>query len=68
MMATVKESIPHIIRTSEDPRQKGLWTARLSNIEQVNSRIRLLRFSVPKDGVGALSFAGMPLHHDLGHN
>ncbi|KAK4936307.1 hypothetical protein LTR10_022784 [Elasticomyces elasticus] len=49
-MATVKDSIPHIIRTAEDPRQKGVWTARLSKIEQVNSKIRLLRLSLPKDG------------------
>ena len=52
-MATVKDSIPHIIRTAEDPRQQGVWSARLSKIEQVNSKIRLLRLSLPKDGVGA---------------
>merc|ERR1711939_41547 len=49
-MATVKDSIPHIVRTAEDPRQKGVWSARLSRIDQVNSKIRLLRLSLPKDG------------------
>ncbi|KAK5050409.1 hypothetical protein LTR84_003690 [Exophiala bonariae] len=49
-MATVKDTIPHIIRTAEDPRQKGVWSARLSKIEQVNPKIRLLRLSLPRDG------------------
>ncbi|KAK5271467.1 hypothetical protein LTR99_001377 [Exophiala xenobiotica] len=49
-MATVKDSIPHIVRTAEDPRQKGVWSARLSRIDQVNSKIRLLRLSLPRDG------------------
>ncbi|EXJ56585.1 hypothetical protein A1O7_06929 [Cladophialophora yegresii CBS 114405] len=49
-MATVKDSIPHIIRTAEEPRQQGVWSARLSKVEQVNSKIRLLRLSLPKDG------------------
>jgi hypothetical protein len=52
-MASVKDSIPHIIRTAEEPRQQGVWSARLSKIEQINSKIRLLRLSLPKDGVGA---------------
>lgn len=50
-MATVKDSIPHIVRTAHEPRQQGMWTATLSKIEQVNSTIRLLRLSLPKDGV-----------------
>lgn len=50
-MATVKDSIPHIIRTAEDPRQNGVWSARLSRIEQINSKIRLIRLSLPRDGV-----------------
>ncbi|KIX92150.1 uncharacterized protein Z520_12143 [Fonsecaea multimorphosa CBS 102226] len=49
-MATVKDSVPHIIRTAEDPRQSGIWTARLSKIEHVNSKIRLLRLSLQRDG------------------
>ena len=52
-MATVKDSIPHMIRTAEDSRQQGVWTAHLSKIEQVNSKIRLLRLSLPREGVGA---------------
>ncbi|KAK6379942.1 hypothetical protein LTS17_006016 [Exophiala oligosperma] len=52
-MATVKDSIPHMIRTAEDPRQQGVWTARLGKIEQVNSKIRLIRLNLPRDGVGA---------------
>lgn len=50
-MATVKDTIPHIVRTAEDPRQKGIWSANLSRIEQVNPKIRLLRLSLPRDGV-----------------
>lgn len=50
-MATVKDTIPHIIRTAEDPRQLGIWSASLSKIEQVNPKIRLLRLSLPRDGV-----------------
>ncbi|KAL2444313.1 hypothetical protein ABEF95_016593 [Exophiala dermatitidis] len=57
-MATVKESIPHIIRTADDPRQQGVWTARISEIEQVNSKIRLLKLSLPRDG--------RPLRHSPG--
>ncbi|ETI26387.1 hypothetical protein G647_03164 [Cladophialophora carrionii CBS 160.54] len=49
-MASVKDSIPHIIRTAEEPRQQGVWSARLSKVDQVNSKIRLLRLSLPKDG------------------
>src|SRR5271155_4389667 len=51
-MASVHDSIPHIIRTANDPRQTGLYNATLSHIEQVNSKIRLLRLSLSKDGVG----------------
>lgn len=54
-MATVKDSIPHVVRTAHEPRQDGMWTATLSKIEQINSTIRLLRLSLPKDGVGALA-------------
>jgi hypothetical protein len=50
-MATVKDSIPHVIRTADDPRQSGVWPARLSKIDQINSSIRVLRLSLPKDGV-----------------
>ncbi|OAP63915.1 hypothetical protein AYL99_03142 [Fonsecaea erecta] len=49
-MATVKDPVPHIIRTADDPRQTGVWTARLSRIEQINSKIRLLRLSLQRDG------------------
>lgn len=60
-MATVKESIPHIIRTADDPRQQGVWTARISEIEQVNSKIRLLKLSLPRDGVRTMCFSsGFP--------
>lgn len=55
-MATVKDSIPHIIRTAEDPRQRGIWSARLSKIDQVNPKIRLLRLSLPRDGVCVLHY------------
>src|SRR5271170_6363139 len=47
-MASVHDSIPHTIRTANDPRQTGLYNATLSHIEQVNSKIRLLRLSLSK--------------------
>src|SRR5271156_1372285 len=50
-MASVVDSIPHTVRTAKDPRQAGLYDVTLSRIEQVNSRIRLLRLSLPRDGV-----------------
>lgn len=51
-MATVKDHTPHTQRTANDPRQTGLFDATLSRIDQVNSKIRLLRLSLPIDGVG----------------
>ena len=50
-MATVKDSIPHVVRTAHERRHSGSWVATLSKIEQVNSTIRLLRLSLPKEGV-----------------
>lgn len=50
-MATVKDSIPHVVRTAHERRNSGSWSATLSNIEQINSTIRLLRLSLPKEGV-----------------
>ena len=52
-MASVSDSIPHTVRTVNDPRQTGLYNVTLAHIEQVNSKIRLLRLSVPRDGVCA---------------
>ena len=50
-MATVKDSIPHVIRTANDPRQSGLHDAIISDVQQVNSKIRLVKLSLPRDGV-----------------
>lgn len=50
-MASVVDSVPHLVRTANDPRQTGLYDATLSRIEQVNLRIRLLQLSIPRDGV-----------------
>ena len=50
-MASVVDSIPHTVRTAKDPRQAGLYDVTLARIEQVNSRIRLLQLSLPRDGV-----------------
>jgi hypothetical protein len=51
-MATVKDHIPHMQRTANDPRQTGLFDSRISHIDQINSQIRLLRLNLPIDGVG----------------
>lgn len=51
-MATVKDHIPHTQRTANDPRQTGLFDATISRIDQINSKIRLLRLSLAIDEVG----------------
>jgi hypothetical protein len=51
-MASVNDSVPHVVRTAHEPRQAGMWQATLSKIDQVNSTIRLLRLSLLKDQVG----------------
>ncbi|KAK5106981.1 hypothetical protein LTS08_001106 [Lithohypha guttulata] len=48
-MATVKDSIPHIVRTSADQRQRDMFRATIGRIEQVNSKIRLLRLYLDND-------------------
>lgn len=50
-MATVKDSIPHTVRTAADQRQRALYTATIGRIEQVNSTIRLLRLYLDNDQV-----------------
>ena len=55
-MATVKDHIPHMQRTATDPRQTGLFDAKISHIDQINSKIRLLRLNLPIDGVGLQTF------------
>ncbi|WEW57654.1 hypothetical protein PRK78_003121 [Emydomyces testavorans] len=42
-----KTNVPHETRTSAEPRQNSLHPVRLSYIKQVNSTIRLLRFTIP---------------------
>jgi len=54
-MATVKDSIPHVVRTAQDQRQQGLYTATIGRIEQVNSGIRLFRLYLDTDQVGSSS-------------
>src|SRR3954447_8271606 len=61
-MASVIDSIPHTVRTAKDPRQADLYDVTLSRIEQVNSRIRLLRLSLSRDGV-RLSILFAPPYH-----
>ena len=54
-MATVREdSIPHVVRTAHEQRLAGTWNATLSEIEQVNSTIRLLRLRLVDDAVGTV--------------
>lgn len=42
-MANVKDSIPHVVRTAADQRQRASYNANIGRIEQVNSTIRVLR-------------------------
>ena len=51
-MATVKDSIPHVERTATDQRQSSMVGATIGRIEQVNSRIRLLRLYLDNNQVG----------------
>lgn len=52
-MATVREdSIPHVVRTAADQRQRSMFSATIGRIEQVNSTIRLLRLYLDNDQVG----------------
>ncbi|KAK2788018.1 hypothetical protein FQN53_004215 [Emmonsiellopsis sp. PD_33] len=39
-------SIPHELRTSEEPRQNHLYKVRLSNIDYANPTVRLLRLAI----------------------
>lgn len=50
-MATVKDSIPHTVRTAADQRQRTLYTATIGRIEQTNSTIRLLRLYLDDEQV-----------------
>lgn len=54
-MATVKDSVPHLARTAADERQRTLYSASIGRIEQVNSKIRLLRLYLDGDQVRTLS-------------
>ena len=51
LMASVANSIPHAVRTANDPRQADFYDVTVSRVEQVNPRIRLLRLSLLRDGV-----------------
>lgn len=51
-MATVKDDIPHVIRTAADQRQQGMYGATIGRIEQVNSTIRTFRLYLDRDQVG----------------
>ena len=56
-MATVKDSIPHVVRTAKDERQRTMYSASIGRIEQVNSTIRLLRLYLDNEQVGRVSTA-----------
>lgn len=42
-------SVPHELRTASEPRQDSLHSVRLSKVTQVNSTIRLLHLTLPRD-------------------
>ena len=54
-MAAISNSIPHIVRTAKDPRQEGLLDARVSQVEEVNSSVRLIKLELPSTGVGSVA-------------
>ncbi|KAJ9311308.1 hypothetical protein DTO271D3_8378 [Paecilomyces variotii] len=49
-MSTREDSIPHELRTAAEPRQNKLYPVRISQIDQVNPSIRLLRLALPPGG------------------
>lgn len=49
-----EDSIPHELRTAAEPRQNQLYPVRLSQVDQINPSIRLLRLALP---------SVCPLHH-----
>lgn len=46
-MSQREDSIPHELRTAAEPRQIHLYPVRLSQVDQVNPSIRLLRLALP---------------------
>lgn len=42
-----EDSIPHELRTAAEPRQNQLYPVRLSQVDQINPSIRLLRLALP---------------------
>lgn len=59
--ATMSTSLPHEVRTASEPRQRGLYSAILSQITQVNPTIRLLRLSLPSEPRNATLHAQVSL-------
>lgn len=55
-------NVPHVIRTAADPRQEGMYTVFLSDAQQVNEEIRLIRLSIPTSEVIAYSYFIHSLH------
>lgn len=51
-MAAVSDTIPHIVRTAQVPRQEGLHHVQVSKIDQVNSSVRLIQLQLPSTDVG----------------
>ena len=48
---TSNSHVPHIIRTAADPRQSGMHTVFVSDIQEVNENIRLILLLIPTDEV-----------------
>ena len=46
------DSIPHMVRTAQDPRQQELHRAAIAEVRQINSRIRLVRLEIAPDDDG----------------
>lgn len=52
-MATIKESIPHEVRTAAEPREEGLEAVIIANVKEVNDNVSSNTFGVPsRDRIG----------------
>jgi hypothetical protein len=52
-MASASDSVPHIVRTAKDPRQQGLFNVKVSEVDQVNSLVRIIQLELPNNVVGS---------------
>lgn len=66
-MAAISKSIPHLVRTARDARQEGLYNARISQVEQINPSVRLIKLELPSTSVGSVAALRIPITISRGH-